>query len=587
MHTLPDDIRGDSGMSIETELTQPEIGPEPQPPSPSDLAETRVRHFRQILLWPIYLMAADGQTDIPDYGEYLLANDPERIWREVDDEFTGDPADFQERHYNEFVAFLPAVQRFIYGQGVRDPGVIGVGDSPIRVLRRTDVGRVRVQLAPEDRPLVFDVAHVDLCFFYDIDLAMLAVELYADDLPLRTAQDAMFRLGRAYPAYWEENGQAGHCPWRTEWLSADGRVLAASDYENRAKYLAFTCRHRSPCVAAHWEFLLRPLVPHHAAEDAGPIRYRQLEYYRMPLMAYLALENSGKLRRSDIVRLATASGPEEGDKPGFGKKRRADFATQYSTTRVGELDYSQSSGSLYLSSGRAMVVVGDAKNEFFTHFEHGTLARFRHQNFLLFLIAHFHRAALLMFSDRLAEAVGRLDIRNSEAVRSFRHDSREALETFLRFTHRYWFYEISDQAETAELFELCRRHLGLDRLFADIRQEAQDMNRYLEGEALRRQNETVVRLTVVTILGLVGTVVTGFLGMNLFAFSEETLATKILLFVAVTIPTVLLTFHTVRRSRRLSEFLEALSDEESPFRAKWHAFVRIWWAPRLKDRIRR
>jgi Mg2+ and Co2+ transporter CorA len=208
------------------------------------------------------------------------------------------------------------------------------------------------------------------------------------------------------------------------------------------------------------------------------------------------------------------------------------------------------------------------------------LARFRHQNFLLFLIAHFQRAALLMFSDRLAEAVGRLDIRNSEAVRTFRQDSRAALEAFLRFTHRYWFYEISDQAETAELFEMCRRHLGLDRLYADIRQEAQYMNHYLESEAVRRQNDTVVRLTVVTILGLVGTIVTGFLGMNLFAFDQEPAPTKVLPFVAVMVPTLLLTFYTVKRSRRLSEFLEALSDEELPLRAKWQALVRIWKAPR-------
>jgi len=80
--------------------------------------------------------------------------------------------------------------------------------------------------------------------------------------------------------------------------------------------------------------------------------------------------------------------------------------------------------------------------------------------------------------------------------------------------------------------------------------------------------------------------VTGFLGMNLFAFAEETLPTKILLFAAVTIPTVLLTFYTVKRSRRLSEFLEALSDEELPLRAKWHAFVRVWTASRLAGRTR-
>ena len=33
--------------------------------------------------------------------------------------------------------------------------------------------------------------------------------------------------------------------------------------------------------------------------------------------------------------------------------------------------------------------------------ERRLLAQFRHQYFLLFLIAHFHKAALLMLSDRL------------------------------------------------------------------------------------------------------------------------------------------------------------------------------------------
>jgi hypothetical protein len=44
------------------------------------------------------------------------------------------------------------------------------------------------------------------------------------------------------------------------------------------------------------------------------------------------------------------------------------------------------------------VVVGDAKSAFFTDRERGVLAQFRHQHFLLFLIAHFQKAALLMFS---------------------------------------------------------------------------------------------------------------------------------------------------------------------------------------------
>lgn len=538
-------------------------------------ADNRVRHFRQILLWPIYLMPSVKQELTPDYAQLLLDMSPDGPWQELNDEFTGDPADFQERHYHEFVTFLPAVQRFLYGHAAADTGHRSYGDSPIRILRRSDIHQVRVTLRPDDTPLLFQIAHVDLYFFFDIDVATLVLEIYANDLDLSTAQEIMFQLGRAYPAYWEEDGRPGNCPWRVEWLARDGQVLAVSDYELRRKYLNFACQHRSPCVSTHWEYLLRPLALDHTGEEDA-LHYRQLEYYRMPLMAYLAFDDPQRLGRGDVVRLALADGSGDREKRRFAKKRYADFEAQYSSTRFREIRDTQNSGTRFLSSGRALVVTGGAKNEFFTHAEHGTLARFRHQDFLLFLIAHFHRAALLMFSDRLAEAVGRLDIRDPGAVHAFRQATRDALETFLRFTHRYWFSEVSDQTETADLFDLCRRHLGVDRLYADIRQEVQDMAQYLEAEAVRRQNETVVRLTVVTIFGLIGTVATGFLGMNLFAYADEHPAMKLVLFVLVAIPTALLTLYTVQKSSRLSEFLDALSDGKISLGAKCRAFLRVW-----------
>jgi hypothetical protein len=73
---------------------------------------------------------------------------------------------------------------------------------------------------PNAIPVTFNVAHVDLYFFYDIDVAILVVEVYADELPLWQAQNALFRLGRCYPTYWEPDGHGGHCPKYVEWLSS-------------------------------------------------------------------------------------------------------------------------------------------------------------------------------------------------------------------------------------------------------------------------------------------------------------------------------------------------------------------------------
>ena len=208
------------------------------------------------------------------------------------DEFTGDPSLFQERHYSEFVTFLPYVQRFLYGEGKGSSPDI-VQESSLRVFRRSDVAKVRITYPdPRATPVTFEVAHVDLYFFYDIDVVILTVEIYADDLSLPRAQDTLFRFGRGYPTYWEPEGRGGHCPKYVEWLSSDGTVLAVSDYEKREKYLSFVCRYRAPCIASHWEWLLEPLVLHHSGKK-GLIRYRQIEYHLMPLMSLSGSGRSG------------------------------------------------------------------------------------------------------------------------------------------------------------------------------------------------------------------------------------------------------------------------------------------------------
>ena len=76
-----------------------------------------VRKFREILLWPLQLEPVVEGRQIHRHWELLTKLEGGSVWREVEDEFTGDPKGFQERHYGEFVTFLPPVQRFLYGEG--------------------------------------------------------------------------------------------------------------------------------------------------------------------------------------------------------------------------------------------------------------------------------------------------------------------------------------------------------------------------------------------------------------------------------------------------------------------------------------
>ena len=553
-----------------------------------------VRHLRQVLLWPLRLMPlrrADGQPRRTPWQVLRDLGDASP-WREVVDEYTGDSARFHERHYNEFVTFLPYVQRFLYGEGrkARDAGGRDA-DAPMRVFRRNDIAQARVVARPGDAPVTLEVIHVDLYFFFDVDVVLLNLELGANDLTLDQAQEQLYRFGRGYPAGWDSNGHALHTMASVEWLDAQGAVLARSDSQQRELFMAHVAEHRAPRTAAHWAFMLKPLVADHS-DEPGELRYRQIEYYRMPLMGYLALDDPRALTRNDFIRLGLvtgAGGSDNGslsdsgmppDPPGgaalpFAADHLADFEQRYCYDRFWA-NAGAAPNTRYLCSGHALIVIGDARSQFYGCRDRGVLAQFRHQHFLLFLIAHFQKAALLMSSDRLVEALKNLDVGDANSVRRFKRSIRSSFEGFLRFTHRYWFHEVSEQAQVRALFHLCTTHLGIDALYDEVKVRIADMNSYLDADSLRRQANTVVRLTVVTILGLIGTVTTGFLGMNLIAEADASRLTKLLLFVAVFVPTTALTFYTMSKSKGLSDFLDALSDERLSAWEKTKALAAVW-----------
>lgn len=530
-----------------------------------------VRHFRDILVWPVHIRPGFSGGEI-NRLDTLITGDGR--WALLDDEFTADPADFQERHYKEFVAFLPYVQRFLYGDS-RSGANSGVArPAPMSVYRRTDVAGLRVTLRPDDPPIALRVAHVDLYLFLDMDVALLNVEVAADDLPLATALELLYRFGRAYPTGWDASGQGVHNVHRSELLGRDGQSLAISDSEQRERYLHFVCAKRAPRVGALWAWLLQPLVQDQ--EDLpGALRYRLIEYYRMPMMAFLALDNPRALNREDFIRIGFVANLPARDPLPVHDPAVLHFERLHCEDRFWT-DSEEGPNSRFLCTGNALVLVGDACSDYFRDPDHGFLARFRHQYFLVFMIAHFHRAALLSFSDGLADAVNDLDVRDAESVRCFKRRIRLAFEVFLRFTHRYWFHEVSEQGLVQALFQRTTGLLRNDELFADVKEQVREMSAYLDSDSQRRQSGTVLRLTVVTIFGLIATVVTGYFGMNLFNFPEVPDSRKLLQLGVVTGATLCMVLFAVARSKRLSDFLEALSDERLAGKAKWASLVQVF-----------
>lgn len=553
-------------------------------------ADTKVRHLRQILLWPLRLMplVQPGSTPQAHRTPWQILRDLGEAspWREVVDEYTGDTARFHERHYNEFVTFLPYVQRFLYGDGRGKQAASGRdADAPMRVFRREDIAKVRVRPRPGDAPFTLEIVHVDLYFFFDVDVVLLNVELGANDLSLAQAHEQLYRFGRGYPAGWDAQGLALHSMASVEWLDAAGNVMASSDSQQRDLFMAHVAEHRAPRTAAHWAFMLKPLVSDHS-DEPGELRYRQIEYYRMPMMAYLALDEPRALTRVDFIRLGLVTGAGGSDNGGladasderslpYSHDHLTDFEQRYCYDRFWA-NTGAAPNTRYLCSGHALIVVGDARSEFYGCRDRGVLAQFRHQHFLLFLINHFQKAALLMSSDRLVEALKNLDVGDAASVRRFKRSIRASFESFLRFTHRYWFHEISEQAQVRALSHMCATHLGLDPLYREVKERIAEMNSYLDADSLRRQANTVVRLTVVTIFGLIGTVTTGWFGMNVFGIADWSTAQQIPVVLVVVALTTWLTFYTMVKSKRLSDFLDALSDEQLSMWTKFKAFIAVW-----------
>ena len=110
--------------------------------------ELTVRHYRQIVLWPLQLMPLRPGEQVQRHWEALREQRVGNPWREVDDAFGGDPAQFQERHYKEFVTFLPYVQRFLYGSAAGQESTLGADQASMRVFRRDDVAQGARHLRP-------------------------------------------------------------------------------------------------------------------------------------------------------------------------------------------------------------------------------------------------------------------------------------------------------------------------------------------------------------------------------------------------------------------------------------------------------
>jgi hypothetical protein len=524
--------------------------------------EIPVTLFRDILLVPFAVEARDRRRPFTRSGRELVAELARLLrgshWTEVESRWLHLPEDETRRGdalaaaYAEFVYFEPYVQRFLFGDRDERPE-----RAPVRLWRRTDVRAMDAAVRePGGDGLAcfrFRVDRLNL-YLFDTGNAMLVLDLAFDpelarrlaeghggtvgsEMSLAVAQTLHERLRRVFPPYFAPFDTTGRMLPEDEGLAAPLFPVAfrpvsgdpgtvAPNFERdelmRAKpSIEHVQAHRCPPLHPTWLELLEPLpvegyvegrrAGEGCAKGCGEVVLSQMGDDRAFAHLILGVEDAHAIERSDWVRLAMA------DEAGSGDPYAIDFLEDFERRHCYDRFYEGDSrmNIRYLFSPYSFAVVGSAAgperkgHDFFRDVvaDHG-----RRHYFQLALIASFQKTALLTLSERLADA-----LREADADPARFHEAAEAIEQdVLRFTHRYWFEDISAQIQGQELFDRFREHLRTRALYEQVTREVHQANQVAVAHEQREIARKAGRLNRTVFLGLVLTAATGFLGMNVF-----------------------------------------------------------------------
>ena len=162
----------------------------------------------------------------------------------------------------------------------------------MRVFRRDDVKRVRIVYDERRHRLTSSTSHTSISIFFWTPTSRCSRSsctrttcrstsrrTRCSASAARIRRSGMRRPGRQLPAL----GRMARC---------EARVLAVLGLRRSRRNTSALRRTATARRASrdHWEYLLLPLALEYPAQTAA-LRYRQLEYYRMPFMAYLAVDD--------------------------------------------------------------------------------------------------------------------------------------------------------------------------------------------------------------------------------------------------------------------------------------------------------
>jgi hypothetical protein len=524
-------------------------------------AEIAVRTYRQILIWPLLLKPANSPLAGKQFDAYLdmltrkkeegyarwIKQNPAVPSQVATDDAGLSPGD--EANYEEMVYFHSFVRDFLYGDGSPDE------ERALIRLRRHDVKRISITLADSDGnpagEYCFDVPRVELYLCKPL-VALLVFEISwppdekvsQNEMTLDIALKVQSQFRQAFPPYFKGAKIAGNCPLQVAFFGVDpSKPLVTSDFTSGRRHFAEKVHRGAELpVAAHWHWLMQPLLPFASAAELNPNcadgYYQQIVDDRIPGMTYLAVDDPRSISDGDFDRLTFCDLADEASFPfseQFLKRNREKYAYERFWRRKRDHDTSTYQlDTRYLCSGYQFVVVGRKANDFFTGH---VLHHFRRHYFRMGLIVHFHRAALLKFADEIADAIK--TVKNVSwdrefGDREFRARITYLQMTFLKFRSRCWFSEVSNQLQGGELFAWWSQLLGNEDLFKKVDESAQRLYTGLaEYESRQLARAAFIGLPLSISVGVFGLLLSSVLAMSEATLGIKLAAALIAIFLAV------------------------------------------------------
>ncbi len=497
--------------------------PEQEQNSSRDSAHINVKLFDLILLFPFAIHSGDGKDIDEPYAPrgterlngwvgQISAPPTTAVWRELGERYPDPDAGDRLTQYAEWVYFHPFIRSFLYesksDRRDRRGGATQVGKS-MRILRRLDCDGASLVAEWYGGKAILSVRNV-LLYLFDTGVGVLSVELERDGpgLTLKQTLDLQDKIRRLYAPYFGQTDgggvYGGNCLSRVT-LRRAGTPDIVSSFDNATEQLQNVVTHLEPHTAGVWRELMRPLAPAEiGAGDAG-LRYEQIIDDRMPMLSYLAVDGPRRITEGDWLRLAAVNDHGESKTNPCSPQFKAGGIERFAYDRFWSAD-----GALpaqhdchqtrWLCCGYSLTAVGDANSGFFTDAWTGARAHARYHYLKLALVAHFHRASLLRFEKRIADAGEQLQQgKGGEDARLKTYAKRLARIQLdlLAFRNMYWFTEVSNQVQPQELFDMMSGHLGTRNLFEQVFDKSEKASQIVRSNREQERNESSLRLGVV------------------------------------------------------------------------------------------